>query len=604
MKRKISFGDREYFFLLALVILISAFRITYKFAYEKEGHHSDESWSYGFANSYYDPYIYMDVNEDIYLSDATEKNYNEWVPGSVFKDYITVAEDERFSYGSVYFNKSGDISPPFFEMILHTICSLFPGTFSWWYAFSINIVCFVISLIFVYLNVKKLTNISWVGVAITLFYGLSIAGINTTVYLRMYSMMTMNTLIYLYIIVSLCKKDFENCTKLYILLAVFLALGSFSHFYFLLFAFFMTLFICIGLALRKEWKHFFAFGLVSLLGVGLFFLIFPSCIQRLLTSGTFYEGGLKYKYTWNLRVTLSVFLIETLGLTWGINQITLIYIATGIIVLAGLYAIACFLFRKDLWFRDFQNRAKRIIKKGIVKVLHPVLGKIERVIIPSMLFSVLVSILIITKISNVEGMGDLTDRYMTNLMPVFIIALFSLIVSWLQKLKRKNFGNILFIIMLIFLEILQNVRWHSAYLFEGNEGTKLDILQNENVIIVTNNIWRLEWYSTYLADTKKVLCINTDSIENLSELMQEIEGESAYVIFEKNDYAPDDIFSEEDGNRSYSFNIAEVNITALNSGTVGEIMKMLSEASPRFDNKEFLFSTYSFCGELEVYRLN
>ena len=51
-------------FVLFFIILMQVLFITYVFATQKNGFHSDEAWSYGFANSYYVPYIYKEGNSN------------------------------------------------------------------------------------------------------------------------------------------------------------------------------------------------------------------------------------------------------------------------------------------------------------------------------------------------------------------------------------------------------------------------------------------------------------------------------------------------------------------------------------------------------------
>ena len=46
---------------LGLIILFAVIRLICLYN-ARDGHHVDETWSYGFANSYYDPQIYYDFN--------------------------------------------------------------------------------------------------------------------------------------------------------------------------------------------------------------------------------------------------------------------------------------------------------------------------------------------------------------------------------------------------------------------------------------------------------------------------------------------------------------------------------------------------------------
>lgn len=93
------------YIFLALIIAAGICRFSYGFFVQKQGAHSDETWSFGLANSYYEPYIQ-------YSDDTSEyRNVDTWITNEVFRDYLTVQKGERFAFGSVYYNMSCDTPP-------------------------------------------------------------------------------------------------------------------------------------------------------------------------------------------------------------------------------------------------------------------------------------------------------------------------------------------------------------------------------------------------------------------------------------------------------------------------------------------------------------
>ena len=48
---------------LGIIVIIAVIRLCILFSL-RDGHHVDETWSYGFANSYYNPQIYFDALTD------------------------------------------------------------------------------------------------------------------------------------------------------------------------------------------------------------------------------------------------------------------------------------------------------------------------------------------------------------------------------------------------------------------------------------------------------------------------------------------------------------------------------------------------------------
>ena len=49
---------KQVYILLVIIIMLQILNVTISFELMKEGFHSDEMWSYGFANSFYEPLIY------------------------------------------------------------------------------------------------------------------------------------------------------------------------------------------------------------------------------------------------------------------------------------------------------------------------------------------------------------------------------------------------------------------------------------------------------------------------------------------------------------------------------------------------------------------
>lgn len=97
----------------------------------KEGWFLDEVYSYGLSNSTEGPFL-TDLHAD-------------WENGTVFDrdelmQYVMVAENERFDYATVYYNQTQDVHPPLYYFFLHTVCSLFPGSFTKWTGIGLNFV--------------------------------------------------------------------------------------------------------------------------------------------------------------------------------------------------------------------------------------------------------------------------------------------------------------------------------------------------------------------------------------------------------------------------------------------------------------------------------
>ena len=100
--------------IMVLILVVQLLNVLY-WGSKKEGYYIDELWTYGLANSYEAPFLWEKAG---YM--------NEWHEPEFYMDYLVANEGEKFAFHSVYENQARDVHPPFYYMILHTVCSLFP----------------------------------------------------------------------------------------------------------------------------------------------------------------------------------------------------------------------------------------------------------------------------------------------------------------------------------------------------------------------------------------------------------------------------------------------------------------------------------------------
>ena len=152
MKEKIlKIIGKKYFIhiALSLIILLQLVNITNIIVNKKIAFHSDEIFSYGLANSFYEPYLETDSVRDR-IGEGHLNNIGHWISSDIIRKYVTVQKGEQFRYDSVWYNQSKDRHPPFYYSVIHTISSFFPDVFSYVFGFAVNFVCFVITQIFLY----------------------------------------------------------------------------------------------------------------------------------------------------------------------------------------------------------------------------------------------------------------------------------------------------------------------------------------------------------------------------------------------------------------------------------------------------------------------
>ena len=250
-------------FLYLLLAVLSVIVISLKVNY-----YIDEIYSYGLSN-YRGDGIDMTVESDLTYAPAS----------SAYSEYMAVQRGERFDYSGVWENQAKDVHPPLYYVILHTICSLFPDTYSKWYAGSINIVFVLLSLFVMRKLIWVLTgNRNVQGVLSFLFVCMpgTLLGV---AYLRMYMMAMLWVTLLTYLFVR--QVDGEWDIRFYVSVYLVTALGALTHYYVIMYAVLISIVFGIYLLWDKRFKETGAFCLTMALSGASSVIIFPAMKQHI-----------------------------------------------------------------------------------------------------------------------------------------------------------------------------------------------------------------------------------------------------------------------------------------------------------------------------------
>lgn len=533
--------------VLLLLIFLQLVRIVYVFVFEKEGWHSDEVWGYGLANSHCGPYIYADVDP------LTDKYENEWIDGSVFKNYITVQEGERFSYDAVIYNLKNDCHPPFYFIILHTVCSFFPEKFSFWYGFSINIVCFIITQLFLFMLSKRMTKSSFWGLAAVAFYGFSVGALDTFVFVRHYAMLVMFTVISMYLHTVLFsaedKRQFKRTVAA--LFAVTLA-GCLTHYYFVVLAFGISVCFCLRYMYKKQWGRFAAYSVAMLLAVFIFSLMsngmsyISSPAQGAGASSSLgLIGGLSSflgrvvdiffspAFSEWVEIVLGCLLYDLFGYTGSTYIPFAVFSAFALIILlaavtaAGAYAIA----EKS---KDTEGGLYRLSVKYCRLLKRAFKG---RFLICTFLFVLLFELYIITGTSDVFAMGTYTDRYIFLIYPLVIFSAMLIIKKIIGKIvsrlklepqAQNKFSVIASTVCILTALAVNNANAECLYTFPrpDNDITIESLVKGKDCVLSLSAHWTMTCYASLLSEAGNVFVTDSYDItkqgENLKERTQDV----------------------------------------------------------------------------------
>ncbi|SEL38329.1 hypothetical protein [Ruminococcus albus] len=515
---------------LAVLILIQLVYSTYMFVYKKNGTHSDEIWSYGLANSYYRPFIYLPdgIYQDEYNggydgSDIT----NKWIDGKVMNDYVTVQEGERFTYDSVYHNQVLDHHPPLYYGILHTICSFFPGKFSLWYAYVINIVSMVFIQIFLYKTVKLLTESDKVALVCSMLYGGGVGALSTMLFLRQYGFMTMLiTMIWYWNLKMYRSFDKEKGFDLkhnVPFIAVLSFLLFFTNYTTCLVVGIFTGCMCLYMLCKKRIKQMFIYGFSVLGSLCAFIAAYPYVVMHV---GLYGEANGSKSYRWGYIQRLKYLLNRVLGDSIGIhfsifNMGNSAYVFAALVFVLALAVPLCVLFRKEKWFISFKDKAVKKVK-GIPGWIRSFDIFVLILLIPNAVY-----VFILPEISDITRMGGAVSRYIFIVYPVVCLTAVYIVNKLVGAFTDKYTVRIMAVMMAALL-VYVNMSSQCPFINKQMKGYRdpATSAEGKNVLLfaseTTGNIWYVQCFPAYLRAAKNIFItysrVETETLNNLGEI--------------------------------------------------------------------------------------
>ena len=263
--------------LYALFFFIMAAVITFK-----EGYSEKELQSYGLANQQELSVIAFDDGKT-------------YVPASeAYAEYLTVDEEHRFDYANVWERQAEDLHPPLYYLILHTICSLFPGVFSRWFAGIINIAFALLTLYILRKLIRLLTDDRKILTVLSFAFVFSSGIISAVTLFRMYilAMFFVTLLTYMVIKASSAR---SLGLKFFLNLFAVTALGALTHYYCLVYAFFIYIVFLAVMLVRKNWLASVKLAASGLLAAAAAYIVFPSMLSQMASAWgqveSFYSSG-------------------------------------------------------------------------------------------------------------------------------------------------------------------------------------------------------------------------------------------------------------------------------------------------------------------------
>ena len=475
--------------ILLFVIGLGILRMCVLFVGEKKLYHCDELYSYGLSNSFYRPFVESD---DVY---AKNNDYiGEWYPASPFyiKNYISLH----------------------FEEVLHTLCSFYPGSFLFVTGFVLNLVIFAVTQFFLFLLVRKLTGSWYASLLAVGLWSVTSAAADITLFVRMYDMLTMWTVIFFWYHSRLTEVSHKLKIRKLIPLTIITALGALTQHLFLFPAFVTAVCFCVYYAVNKRGPDLLKYGCSVLSGVLLSFAAFPAGVRQLFSEG---ENAVGEMFLRQLEIAfryffLDVFSLSTSDLTWALFAIPPVL---GILIIMSLPLL--FLFRKSRAVISAAGRIRSIPGRisGVFR-RRPSFGGIRRLSpLPAALALSAAAVISVTAYT-VSFLNLYVNRYLFLIYPVGFVFVFYLVYRLLSLLPGKWSGRagITVLVLLMAVNMLTNTRILGCWT-KNNDVSMRELVGDSDVILVlrnSNEYGTLSEYSYELYDADKVFVTSAEDI--------------------------------------------------------------------------------------------
>ncbi|PXV91464.1 dolichyl-phosphate-mannose-protein mannosyltransferase [Lachnotalea glycerini] len=478
---------KKNYIILLLIICTIEVSLGFLFGMEKVNLHVDEIYSFGLSNN--TTGTMMSIPE------------GELIDRSVFDQYVTVDLAHRFDFTNVWANQKADVHPPFYYLLIHTICSFFPGKFLMMGGIGLNILFSVIITLLIYFTVKELSQNEMLSLLISAVWSVSLGNMTFIVFIRMYMMLTAFMLAITLLHIKYVSKKLT--LKFYLGVVLLAISGTLTQYYFLIYLFFLCFLFVLHLLLNKDIKSALLYLLsLSCAGIGAVF-IFPGMLYHIFKG---YRGKESFQNIENFSNLSERFI----GYYNILNKELFNQVLTFLILIILLLLIV-----------SIRKRTSKINWRAVVFSGYNLL------LFPSLLYFIIVSKIAIY----------VTDRYIMPIFPMLLIAVI-LGVTYLSfhvvgKRYLILFEACCFIILsaigLIQNKNIDNLHKESEPAIQFAEDNK-----KADVLVVYTGAWRLNSVYVELTQYNQVRVITKKNLANFIDTIDNYNDAIVYII--GNDY--------------------------------------------------------------------
>lgn len=501
--------------VIAVLTLILVLQLTMSLFYgqKKAGFYEDEMATFVLANH---------PGSFVAWSDGLE----QWQPGSFFTDALTTNEETAYTYSIPYQNQESDVHPPLYYFVIHTASSLFSGHFSKWIGIAPNIVFALVTTVLLYFCACCLTSSKILPFAVCGAWALSAGAMSMIVFIRMYTMLTLEAVLLLLLHLRFFARVCEDEVRIRNMIPLFLCTvcGILTQYYFLIYCFFLCGFFVLLLLIERKLWLVLSYALSEFAAVGACIVVFPKMIFHIL-------GG--YRGTEAIANLESSDFLQNLGKVLSLisNQIAGGWLSE-LLTLLILIGVAIFL-RVRVGFRPSISRGNDIYTVQI-KWERPRRGTLRFSIRYCLLLGV--AVVVIGYISVVAKIAPYrVDRYYFIIYPMIYLVLGLVFYGLCSFMIKKK--EISAVIVSGLLLILVGLGQHSAgcnYLFEARQDRTDQLAKYAGmpaIVTTCSYSWSLDrWTNEYQNYSEVFYCKNQD-FSGLSTAIENPNLENGFLLY-------------------------------------------------------------------------
>lgn len=285
LKEVISKNQNKVIIIMLTAIILLGVAARIYIGNEKAYFQIDEMYSYGLMN-------YKILN----IADS-EDFYHTWHNAEYYEDYLSISKEEATNFLPVYENQKNDVHPPFYYLLLRLAATFTLNSFTKWTGITLNIIIYIVSSVLLYCITNKIFKNKVYGLLLILVNSLFIVGLETTVFIRMYALNTLNLLIISYLHILYYDKEELNRKQL-LLMSIFIIIGSLTHYYYFVFLFVLYVMYMVSYLRKKNLKSAIKYTAMMTLSAVISLVIFPYSLQHIFMG---YRGNGAFSNLENLQ---------------------------------------------------------------------------------------------------------------------------------------------------------------------------------------------------------------------------------------------------------------------------------------------------------------